>query len=28
LAEMIMSMFSGEKRLRYVGELEEAGSSF
>ena len=27
LAEMIMSMFSGEKSLRYVGELEEAGSS-
>jgi hypothetical protein len=27
LAEMIMSMFSGEKSLRYAGELKEAGSS-
>jgi len=27
LAETIMSMFSGEKRLRYAGELKEAGSS-
>lgn len=27
LAEMIMSMFSGEKKLRYAGELEETGSS-
>jgi hypothetical protein len=27
LAEMMMSMFSGEKSLRYAGELKEAGSS-
>jgi hypothetical protein len=27
LAEMIMSMFSGEKSLRYAGELKETGSS-
>jgi len=27
LAEMIMSMFSGGKSLRYAGELREAGSS-
>jgi hypothetical protein len=27
LAEVIMSMFSGEKSLRYAGELKETGSS-
>jgi hypothetical protein len=27
LAEMIMSMFSGEKSLRYAGELKETGKS-
>jgi len=27
LAEMIMSMFSGEKSLRYAGELKETGGS-